>query len=169
MLLIFGCNKQSSTENFLTTTSMQITSPAFTNNQNIPAKYTCDGDDVNPPLVISEVPDKTQSLALVVSDPDAPSGNWIHWLLWNLDPKTTIIAENTPATGAVEGTNSFGKKSFGGPCPPSGVHRYFFKLYALDTKLDLASTSRDKDFETAIVGHVLAKAELLGLYEHGSK
>lgn len=134
---------------------MKLTSPAFQNNAVIPARYTCDGENVNPPLTISEVPAGTQSLALIVHDPDAPRGNWTHWLLWNIDPATTSIAENSVPAGAVQGVTDFGSAAWGGPCPPSGTHRYIFTLYALDAKLDLS----------AMQGHILEEAELVGNYQ----
>mgnify|MGYP005842557625 CR=1 FL=1 len=141
---------------------LSVKSPAFENNQLIPAKYTCDGDDVNPPLAIEGIPEGTKTLALIVDDPDCPTGTWDHWVVWNIPATTNKIAENTvPGT---EGMNDFRRRSYGGPCPPSGTHRYFFKVYALDTKLDLSPTSRKSDLEKAMQGHVLAKGELVGLY-----
>ncbi|OGC81857.1 MAG: hypothetical protein A2788_01285 [Candidatus Abawacabacteria bacterium RIFCSPHIGHO2_01_FULL_46_8] len=148
----------------LTDTKMQLTSPAFAHNANIPAQYTCDGYDVNPTLDIADVPDGTQSLALIMDDPDAPRGTWVHWLVWNIDPSTTKLAENTVPAKAVEGMTSFGKPGYGGPCPPSGTHRYFFKLYALDTTLDLHFSADKAALEAAMNGHVLTQAELIGLY-----
>ena len=141
--------------------SLSVTSSSFGSGQLIPKKYTCDGEDVNPPLSVGGVPEGTKSLVLVVDDPDAPMGTWVHWIVWNISP-TAKIGENTVL--GVEGVNDFGKNSYGGPCPPSGTHRYFFKLYALDTKLSLPSNSRKKDVENAMNGHVLAKGELVGLY-----
>jgi Raf kinase inhibitor-like YbhB/YbcL family protein len=138
-----------------------IRSPAFENNNLIPAKYTCDGDDVNPALSIEGTPEGTKSLALIVDDPDAPVGTWIHWVVWDIPP-TTKIKENT--IPGIEGLNDFRKHSYGGPCPPSGTHRYFFKVYALDTKLALSSNSRKEDVQRAMKDHILAKGELIGLY-----
>jgi Raf kinase inhibitor-like YbhB/YbcL family protein len=141
---------------------LSVNSSAFENNKFIPAKYTCDGDDVNPPLTIEGVPEGTKTLALIVDDPDAPMGTWDHWIVWNISATASKIAENTvPGT---EGMNDFRRRSYGGPCPPSGTHRYFFKVYALDVKLDLSPTSRKRDVEKAMQGHVLAKGELVGLY-----
>ena len=140
---------------------LSVKSPAFENNKLIPAKYTCDGDNVNPPLIIEGAPDETKSIVLIVDDPDAPMGTWDHWIVWNIPP-TSRIEENTiPGT---EGMNSSRKHAYGGPCPPGGTHRYFFKIYALDTKLDLNSNSRKKDVEKAMQSHILAKGELVGLY-----
>lgn len=148
----------------ITTINMQLTSTAFKNNEKIPAKYTCDGQNISPPLKFDAIPENTQTLALIVDDPDAPAGTWAHWIIFNIDPKTTEIPENTSPKTATQGTNSFGKSTYGGACPPSGTHRYFFKLYALDTKLTLDQTAKKQDLETAIQGHALSYAELIGLY-----
>ena len=131
---------------------MKLTSSVFKHKEKIPTKYTCDGDDVSPPLKIEEAPEGTKSFALIVDDPDAPVGTWVHWVVWNIPADTKDIAENTaPGT---EGLNDFGKTPYGGPCPPSGTHRYFFKLYALDTELDLTDAKK-KDLEKAMDGHIL--------------
>jgi hypothetical protein len=142
---------------------MKITSPAFENNGNLPAKYTCDGAGINPPLSFAEVPAAAQSLVLISDDPDAPSGTFVHWTVWNIDPKTTEIAENSVPAGSMQGVTSYGKEGYGAPCPPSGVHHYYFKLYALDTKLYLPGVRADS-LEKAMIGHTLDKAELIGLY-----
>jgi hypothetical protein len=139
-----------------------ITSPVFENKGFIPSKYTCDGANVNPPLSIEAAPEGTKSLVLIVDDPDAPMGTWDHWVVWNISPAKKIEENSVPGT---EGLNSFNKHSYGGPCPPSGTHRYFFKVYALDTKLELKTNSRKKDVENAIKGHTLAKGEIVGLYK----
>jgi Raf kinase inhibitor-like YbhB/YbcL family protein len=141
--------------------NLLVTSPVFYNNNMIPRKYTCDGENVNPPLYVREVSKETKSLVLIVDDPDAPSGTWEHWNVWNI-PTTKRIVENS--VPGVEGINDFGKHTYGGPCPPSGTHRYFFKVYALDTKLSLQVHCRKKDIEEAMAGHILAKGELVGLY-----
>ena len=138
-----------------------ITSPAFENNELIPSKYTCDGTDVNPPLTIANIPETTKTLILIVEDPDAPSGLWIHWVAWNIPPTPSIKEDSVPGT---EGLNTNRKHAYHGPCPPSGTHRYFFKVYALDIKLDLGKNSGKKDVEKAMQGHILAKGELMGLY-----
>lgn len=143
---------------------MKITSSSFAHNQNIPPKYTCDGENINPPLQFSDIPADAKSLVLISDDPDAPMGTWVHWILWNIDPKTTEISEKSVPAGAIEGTTSFGETGYGGPCPPSGVHRYFFKLYALDTKLDLPISAKKEDLEKAMQQHILASAEMIGLY-----
>jgi len=144
---------------------MKIASSAFENKQMIPQKYTCDGENINPPLQITEVPSNTQSLVLIVDDPDAPSGDWVHWLVWNINPETKLIAENESLQGATQGTNDFDKQNYGGPCPPSGIHHYQFKIYGLDTTLNLPSSSRKKDLETAMANHILDKDMLIGLYQ----
>ena len=140
---------------------LSVTSPAFENNKIIPAKYTCDGDDVNPPLIIKGIPEKAKTLALIVDDPDAPMGTWDHWIVWNIPPTGKIEENTVPGT---EGMNNARKHSYGGPCPPYGTHRYFFKVYALDTKLTLNPDSKKKDVEKAMESHILAKGELVGLY-----
>lgn len=145
--------------------TFSIESPAFKNNTSIPKQYTCDGKDMNPPLAIRNIPSGTKSLALIVDDPDAPSGMWVHWVVWNIDPGTTQIDENSVPAGAAQGRNDFKKTSYGGPCPPSGTHRYFFKLYALDTKLNLGNNSTKQDVEKAMKGHIIGDAQTMGLYK----
>ena len=140
---------------------LRITSSAFQNKAVIPVKYTCDGDDVNPPLNIEGIPSEAKSLALIVDDPDAPMGTWVHWVVWNI-PVIERIEENSVL--GVEGLNSFRRHSYGGPCPPSGTHRYFFKVYALDTKLNISPNSRKKDVKRAMTGHILAEGKIVGLY-----
>lgn len=142
---------------------MKITSTVFENNGNIPAKYTCDGEGINPPLSFNEVPALAQSLVLISDDPDAPSGTFVHWTVWNIDPKATGITENSVPAGATQGITSYGEEKYGSPCPPSGVHHYHFKLYALDTKLYLPSVRADS-LEKAMVGHIIDQTELIGLY-----
>lgn len=140
---------------------LKIKSSAFEHNGLIPKKYTCDGEDVNPPLSIEGIPEGTQSLALIVDDPDAPMGTWDHWIVWNITPTKDLEENSIPG---VEGMNDFRKHSYGGPCPPGGTHRYFFKVYALDTKLNLSANSKKKDLEKAMQGHIVAKGELVGRY-----
>ncbi len=144
---------------------MNLSSPAFAGNGAIPALYTCDGRDVNPPLRIENVPDGARSLALIVDDPDAPAGMWVHWVVWNIDPTIRDIGENSVPTGAVQGKNDWRRNSYGGPCPPSGAHRYFFKLYALDTTFSLGTGTTKTDLEKTMAGHVLAHAQLIGIYQ----
>ena len=136
---------------------MKLESPAFGHNQNIPAKYTCDGKNINPLLKISGAPETAKSLALIVDDPDATRGvTWVHWVVLNIELKTSEIPENSVPAGSLELKTSFGKPGYGGPCPHSGTHRYFFKLYALDTP----KISSVKE----IPAHTVASAELIGLY-----
>lgn len=141
--------------------TLTVSSPAFEHLGFIPARYTCDGANVNPPLDINHIPDGAQSLALIVDDPDAPAGTWDHWIVWNIDPEP-LIAENT--VPGIEGTNDFGRRHYGGPCPPSGTHRYFFNVYALDNRLELPAGAGRSEVEHAMAGHVLAKGELVGRY-----
>lgn len=149
---------------------MQLTSSAFQHRGSIPSTYTCDGSNTNPPLTISDVPEGTQSFVLIMDDPDVPisirpDGNWDHWLIWNIAPDTKEIAENSVPKGAVVGKNTGGKNRYGGPCPPDRQHRYFFKLFALDTTLDLPNDSTTKtDLMMAMNNHILAKAKLMGTY-----
>ena len=150
---------------------MQLTSTAFTEGAAIPANYTCDATNVSPPLKWSGVPAGAKSLALVVDDPDAPSGTWVHWVLCDLPPAVTELPEDLPksqyvAGGAKQGLNDFRHLGYGGPCPPSGKpHRYFFKLYALDALLDLKPGATKKDLERAMEKHILAQAQLMGTYQ----
>jgi Raf kinase inhibitor-like YbhB/YbcL family protein len=144
--------------------ALKISSSVFENNGNIPAKYTCTGKDVNPPLLIENVPPKAKSLVLIVDDPDAPRGTWVHWVLWNISPGTREVGEDSVPAGAMQGLNDFRVHDYRGPCPPSGTHRYFFKVYALDTVLNLDSNSTKSDVEKAMKGHIIAQAQLVGLY-----
>ena len=143
--------------------NMKLTSPAFEHNQGIPSEYTCDGSDTSPELNIEGVPENTKSLVLINDDPDAPVGTWDHWIVFNIPPTTTKINKGQEPSG-LGGKNSWGKTGYGGPCPPSGTHRYFFKLYALDTELDLQEGAAKNDIESAMEGHIIEKAELMGTY-----
>ncbi len=145
---------------------ISITSSAFQAGGDIPAKFTCNGANISPELHISGVPSEAKSLVLIVDDPDAPRGLFTHWIAWNIDPKTTRVGENSGPAGAVQGTNDFGKGNYGGPCPPSGTHRYFFKIFALDTKLELKASARRAELDAAMRGHVLAQGELMARYSH---
>lgn len=145
--------------------SLNLFSPAFKNHGNIPSTYTCDGLNINPPLKIERVPLHTQSLALVFDDMDAPRGSYVHWILWNIDPAIKEIMENSVPEGAVQGLNDFKKNHYGGPCPPRRTHRYVFKLYALDCRLNLSPHSTKMDLEKAMAGHVLAQARWIGVYQ----
>lgn len=146
--------------------NMKLTTD-FEHNQKIPSKYTCDGEDLAPQLDISGVPENAKSLALIVDDPDAPMGTWVHWVVFNLPADAEKIdAKNLPKE-AKQGITDFGRVGWGGPCPPSGTHRYFFKLYALDTVLELQAGITKFALENAMGGHVLEKTELIGLYKRG--
>ena len=157
------------------TTSMILTSPSFQNNELIPKKFTCDDGNINPELHIQNVLENAKSLALIMHDPDAPiPGGFTHWVLWNIDPKTAIIKQESVPSGSVEGMNG---RSLGytGPCPPAspklqrgeptGTHRYFFMLYALDTTVSLPTSTTKSDLESAMHGHIIAQTELIGLYK----
>jgi Raf kinase inhibitor-like YbhB/YbcL family protein len=144
--------------------NLRISSTAFEQKGRIPLRYTCDGDDESPPLVIENIPPAAKSLALIVDDPDAPGRTWVHWVVWNISSNTKEIRENTLPSGAQEGMNDFRTRSYGGPCPPSGTHRYFFKLYALDTTLSLDKNTTKAALERAMTGHIIEQAELVGLY-----
>ncbi len=143
--------------------SMEISSSSFQDSGDIPAEHTCDGEDVSPELSISGVPEGSKSLALVMEDPDAPTGNFVHWLAWNIPPETKTINRGEEPEGS-QGTNDFGNAGYGGPRPPSGTHRYYFRLYALDTTLDVEQGASKDELESAIEGHVIDKAELMGRY-----
>jgi len=142
---------------------MKITSSAFQGGANIPSKFTCDGSDTSPPLQIADVPSGAKSLALIVDDPDAPGGLFTHWMVWNIPPDAGAIGEGSTPKGA-QGTNDFGKSGYGGPCPPSGAHRYYFKVFALDRELDLPSGAKRRQLDAAMKGHIVAEGELMGRY-----
>ena len=142
---------------------LSITSSAFQQSGNIPSKFTCDGGNTSPPLQISGVPAGAKSLVLIADDPDAPGGLFTHWLVWNIPPQTNSIAEGSGSKG-LEGTNDFGKAGYGAPCPPGGMHRYYFRIFALDRELDLRSGAKRSQLNAAIKGHVLAQGELIGRY-----
>ena len=145
---------------------MKLTSPDFEEGGMIPRGMTCDGGDVSPELNITGVPEGAKSLALIMDDPDAPRGTFVHWLVWNMPSGTDRMERGKEPPGA-QGANDFGGKGYRGPCPPSGTHRYFFKLYALDEEPGLKEGSRKEAFEGAIEGHVIEKAELMGRYKRG--
>jgi Raf kinase inhibitor-like YbhB/YbcL family protein len=141
---------------------LEVRSTVFSHKGHIPPKYTCEGDDINPPLEISEIPEDAKTLALIVEDPDAPNGVFDHWIAWNISPNEGIAERMNPG---ISGTNSFGKTGYGGPCPPSGVHRYFFKVFALDTELDIPAGSDKKTLLGAMENHIIAQGEIMGLYQ----
>ena len=145
---------------------MKITSSSFQEGGDIPSKFSRDGQNINPALRIEGTPSNAKSLLLIMDDPDAPVGLFTHWLVWNIDPKTTDIAEKSVPKGAVQGTNDYPTLGYGGPQPPSGEHRYFFKAYALDTVLPLSRGSTRDALEREMSGHVLDSAALMGKYAH---
>ena len=157
--------------------TINLGSSAFTDGGMIPKIFTCDGSDRSPPLEWSGVPASARSLALICDDPDAPRGIWAHWVVFNLLPETKALNEGVPhedtitlgAGKAQQGRNDFGKIGYGGPCPPSGTHRYFFRLYALDSELKLTSTATRADLIGAIQGHILSEGRLIGKYQRGGK
>ncbi|MDP3988432.1 MAG: YbhB/YbcL family Raf kinase inhibitor-like protein [Candidatus Levybacteria bacterium] len=146
---------------------MKITSPAFEHNQKIPAKYSCDSQGVNPLLNFSDIPSNVKSLVLIVDDPDAPIGTFIHWVVFNIDPQVLEVQENSVPRGGIEGNSSLGKPGWVAPCPPTGTHRYFFKLYALDKMLNLDPGIDFETLQNAMSGHILDTAEVIGLYKRG--
>ncbi|MBI1755341.1 YbhB/YbcL family Raf kinase inhibitor-like protein [Candidatus Azambacteria bacterium] len=148
---------------------MKIESPAFAHNEMIPAKYTCDGENINPQLSISGVPKEAKSLVLIVDDPDASKGLWVHWIAWNISSDTKEIPENSVPSGAREGMTDSGKPGWRGPCPSSGTHRYFFKLYALDAMLGVPIETDKIELEAAMINHILASTELIGFYQKQRK
>lgn len=144
--------------------NMKIESDIFLNNEKIPVEYTCDGESKPISLKISDMPENAKSLALIVDDPDAPNGDFVHWVVWNIDPKISEIESGEIPNGAVEGINSSGRKNWVAPCPPSGIHHYYFKLSALDTMLDLPKSATKADLLNAMSGHILENSMLTGLY-----
>jgi len=143
---------------------MKIKSDIFSNDGVIPVEYTCNGDGTQPPLKIYDVPKDAESLALIVDDPDAPGGGFVHWIIWNIDPKTSVIENGIVPKGAMEGYTGMNKPGWIPPCPPSGVHHYNFKLYALNTKLTIPDYSNKKDLILAMYGYIIEDAVLVGLY-----
>jgi Raf kinase inhibitor-like YbhB/YbcL family protein len=164
--ILAGCRSASSTptETEESEMNLQVTGPAFSEGEAIPAKYTCDGSDLSPQLDWTSVPQGTQSLALIADDPDAPVGTWVHWVLFDLPPDLVSLPEGASRIGT-QGMNSFRKLTYGGPCPPKGSpHRYYFKLYALDTLLNLEEGASKAEVEKAMQGHILAQGQLMGKY-----
>jgi len=151
---------------------MVLVSPSFKSGERIPSVHTCDGKDTSPALQWSDPPPETKSFALISDDPDAPSGNWVHWVAWNIPAEARALAENLPKKGTLpdgtrQGTNDFGRIGYGGPCPPSGTHRYYFRFYALDVTLELPEATRKAQLEKAMKAHILVEAELMGKYHRG--
>jgi hypothetical protein len=143
--------------------TIAVSSPAFKSGSMIPARFTCKGANQSPPLEFNGLPTGAKSLVLIVDDPDAPGGVFSHWLLWNLNPSTRQIAGNSVPAGATQGENDFGKPGYGGPCPPS-LHRYFFRVFALDTKLDLKTGAKRSSLDSAMSGHIIGRGELMARF-----
>lgn len=146
--------------------SLKVSSPAFASKASIPARFTCDGANVSPELHIEGIPKDSKSLVLIVDDPDAPSGTWTHWVVFDIPPNTSIIDQDS--VPGVQGLNDFKVTDYRGPCPPSGSHRYFFRVFALDAKLNLNRGASRKSVEAAMKGHVVAQGELYGVYQRKS-
>ena len=149
---------------------ISVTSSAFKEGEMIPGKYTCDGDDMSPSIDWSGIPTEAKSVAMISDDPDAPRGTWVHWVIYNIPPQAKGLPENVPSkesleNGAIQGINDSHKTGYGGPCPPSGVHRYYFKVYALDTKLSLKPGITKKTLEDTMKGHILSEGQLMGRYK----
>lgn len=176
-LALVGCNKQPSPASATASpqvapqnsSTMKLSSSAFKEGEAIPRGYTCDGANVSPPLEWSDVPKNAKTLSLIADDPDAPAGTWVHWVFYNLPAENIGLVENVPLTdnlkaGGFQGKNDFQKTGYGGPCPPSSTHRYFFKLYAIDSDLPLKAGATRADLEKAMNGHVVGQAQLMGTY-----
>lgn len=143
---------------------LSLTPIAFNNRERIPAKYTCDGEDINPPFEFKNVPEDARSLVFLVEDPDSPGKTWLHWALYNISPEATGIAEDARPLGSMECVSDFGSLGYGGPCPTTGTHRYSFKLFALDTNLDLSEDANLSEIYEAMGGHIIESDEVVGLY-----
>ncbi|MBW3015099.1 YbhB/YbcL family Raf kinase inhibitor-like protein [Candidatus Woesearchaeota archaeon] len=156
------------TKNSVAIKRLEVTSSAFKANSIIPMRYTCDGEDISPELRVTGLPEGVKSLALIVDDPDAPRGIWVHWVVWNINADEILEIKEGSVPG-IQGINDFGKHEYGGPCPPFGVHRYFFKVYALDTEVNLEMNAGKTGLEEAMEGHILAKGELIGLFGRGEE
>ncbi len=163
-ILIFIRNRKSGSMEGKIKLNMTLSSPAFKEGGMIPKKYTCKGEDINPELEIGDVPEKTKSLVLIVDDPDAPVGTWTHWIVFNIPPNVRKIKENSVPDGVRLGFNDFQRTKYGGPCPPSGTHRYFFKIYALDTVLPLKEGAKREECERAMKGHIIGMGKLMGRF-----
>lgn len=178
ILSFAGCSKEGKQEEKVVSeqkggakmATIQITSSAFKEGELMPSKYTCDGADISPPLEWSGVPENAKSIAIICDDPDAPMGTWVHWVIYDIPPSVKSLPEGVPKertlqNGAKQGKNDFGDIGYGGPCPPSGTHRYFFKIYALDVQLNLPPGVTKKDVEKAMAGHIVASGQIIGKYK----
>jgi Raf kinase inhibitor-like YbhB/YbcL family protein len=141
---------------------LEVTSEAFNDRTYIPIKYTCDGENINPPLSVENIPEEAKCLVLIVDDPDAPSGTWVHWLVWNIPPSGKIKEKSVPG---IEGTNDFKKQNYSGPCPASGTHRYFFKVYALDNFIEIKGSITKGELEQVMSTHVIGFGKIIGFYK----
>jgi len=146
--------------------ALRVSSPAFKPDGNIPSRYTCEGEDINPPLDIKQIPAEAKSMVLIIEDPDAPMGTWLHWLVWNIPIVHRINENEVPGD---QGLNDFGKIEYGGPCPPSGIHRYYFNVYALDDLLDLPEGSSKSEVEAAMQNHIIANGQVMGVYQRSRR
>ena len=146
--------------------ALHISSPAFKPDGNIPSRYTCEGEDINPPLDIKQIPAEAKSMVLIIEDPDAPMGTWLHWLVWNIPIVHHINENEVPGD---QGLNDFGKIEYGGPCPPSGTHRYYFNVYALDDLMDLPEGSSRSEVEAAMQNHIIAYGQVMGVYQRSRR
>jgi len=173
LLLFCFCNEEegeiSKSQGGEKSMALSLSSSSFENGAMIPSKYTCDGEDISPPLKWESAPEGTKCFALISDDPDAPAGTWVHWVIYNIPAETNELKENYPKDaelpdGTKQGTSDFGRIGYGGPCPPSGVHRYYFKLYALDIVLDLASGASKADLLKAMENHIIEETQLMGKY-----
>ena len=172
LLLLSGCRQkvaQPATRPKQDKAEIKLTSTAFKDGESIPRPYTCDGVNISPPLEWSGVPGTAKTIAIVCDDPDAPGGTWVHWVLYNLRAENIGLVENLPATenlkvGGIQGKNNFEKVGYDGPCPPSGTHRYFFRVYALDSELPLKAGATKAELMKAMEGHVLEQGQLMGTY-----
>jgi len=157
-------SNDTTSSNINTKNFMNLSSSVFTNGETIPEKYTCDGEDISPVININGVPKNTKDIVLIFDDPDSPSGTWTHWTIWNIPPETNQIKENSVPDGVTEGMTSFGNIGYGGPCPGSGVHRYFFKIYAMDKVVNLDRGASIEELEKEIEEGVIDKAEIMATY-----
>lgn len=173
-ILVCGCKKENketeATKEGGSKMAITITSSVFNEGGMIPARYTCDGQNISPPLKWDGAPEGTKSFALISDDPDAPVGTWVHWVMWNIPADVRELSENAEPkgdlpNGSKQGMSDFKRPGYGGPCPPSGTHRYYFKIYALDTKLDLAGNTTKAELLKAMKGHILAEGQLMGRYK----
>jgi Raf kinase inhibitor-like YbhB/YbcL family protein len=173
-MMLFSCQKEKngteSPDVPAEKMTIKVSSSALEQGELIPSKYTADGQNISPPLEWQDMPTETKSIALICDDPDAPLGTWVHWVMWNIPPEKSSLAENVPAVetlpdGTKQGITDFKSTGYGGPAPPSGTHRYYFKIYALDIKLSLPADSTKANLLKAMKGHILAEGRLMGTYK----